>query len=284
MVEAPSVAPSAEVLAIVRYDDPPDTVPDELAPFVVPDAEGVYHWLLTDDALAFGDPTLPHRFFAWRESWERTWTLDPWSGLLRLSGYTGGPSNGAGPKPFERIISDSIDTDSGRILPPDLLDAVVDEVERVSDLLRRSELDGFGIVDATPGHQRMGMGRTWSPIGGDELIAAHGGVYVSMRTDVGMAVDSLPEDGSSVASVAGVERVELHGDRVLVRGANGTLQLTGEQTHCLAWIMPGATKWRVRRIPHSIVWTRTFAGLRQSCEYAESIGRPVLLTTRRPFA
>ena len=275
-----SVVPSAEVLAIVRYDDPPARVPDELAPYVVAGLEGTHDWLLTDDALAFGDPTLPQRFGEWRATWERTWILDAYSGLSRLSASAAAPGE---PKPFERTISDSIDTDAGRILPPDLLTATIDEVGRVNELVLRSELDGFGFIDATPGQRSAGMARTWSPIGGDELLAANAGVYVNMRVHDGMSVDVLPGDGSSVASVSEVDRVELHGDEVLVVGANGRLVLADKQAHCLAWIVPGATKWRVRRIPHAVVWARTFTGLRESCEYALSIGRPVLLTTRRPF-
>ena len=49
-----SVVPSAEVLAIVRFDDPPAQVPDELAAYVVAGLEGTHDWLLTDDVLAFG--------------------------------------------------------------------------------------------------------------------------------------------------------------------------------------------------------------------------------------
>lgn len=272
-----SVVPSAEVLAIVRYDDPPGEVPVDLAPYVVPGLEGTHDWLLTDDALAFGDPTVPQRFGEWRATWERTWMLDAYSSIVRL---TAGPVD---PRPFERLVSDSIDTDAGRIVPPDLLEAMIDEVDRVNELVLQCDHDGYGFIDATPGQRAAGLARTWSPVGGDELLAAHGGVYVNMRADAGMSVDVLPPDGSSVASVSGVERVELVGDTVLVVGPHGRLVLTGEQTHSLAWIVPGATKWRIRRIPHAVVWARTFAGLRESSEFALSIGRPLLLTTRRPF-
>lgn len=278
-----SVVPSAEVLAIVRHADPPTEVPDELAPYVVAGLEGTYNWLLTDDALAFGDPLLPQRFGEWRATWERTWMLDPYSALTRLSGYAGGRDERGGAKPFEKIISDSVDTDGGWIVPPELLGVLMEEVGRVNELISRTDIDGYGFIDATPGHSRAGMARTWSPIGGDELLTAHGGVYVNMRAEHGMSVEVLPEDGTSVAAIDGVDRVELDGDEVLIRGPGGKLRLAQEDAHCLAWIVPGASKWRVRRIPHAVVWARTFAGLRDCCEYAMALGRPVLLTTRRPF-
>jgi hypothetical protein len=141
-----SVVPSAEVLAIVRYDDPPGEVPVDLAPYVVPGLEGTHDWLLTDDALAFGDPTVPQRFGEWRATWERTWMLDAYSSIVRL---TAGPVD---PKPFERLVSDSIDTDAGRIVPPDLLEAMIDEGIDEIDL---SVADGLDVVVAVGGNRRV---------------------------------------------------------------------------------------------------------------------------------
>lgn len=285
----PIIVPSAELVAVVRHGDVPSSAPDDLMPYVRPtlDASGAAtDWLLTEDTLAFADVSIPMRFGAWRTAWERSWMLDPISVLERLVAVA-----------HEFEVSAPSTTLLERVLDPgttgpggDVVHAMLDPDEAarlaaVTDSLRDAIADrgrkGWGFVDATPGRQRIGLVRAWSPQLGPETLAADR--YVSARIDAeeGLTVTVFGSDGQVVERATSVHEVEIAGDHVEVRAASGTVAVDLLAGRVLSWLMPGCTTWRVRQVPEVLVWAKSFAGLQESAEYAVALDQPVLLTSLR---
>ncbi|MDJ0767444.1 MAG: hypothetical protein QNJ12_01575 [Ilumatobacter sp.] len=265
------VVPSAEVLAVVRHADPPAHPPADLVPFVAPvvDAIGEPDWYLTEDALGFAEPHIPLAFSRWRAEWERTWTLDPLSSL-------------------EGLYATSVDLDvpllqldipSGRCLigPSDQRD-LPRSMEAVREAVRERGHHGYGFVDATPDREAVGLARTWSGALGPELLAADRSLRLTMVPSTGLSATRLI---GTEHTVEGVEEYELTADEATLRGRTETLRLDVESARVLGWLIPGAARWRVRRIPEVVVWARTFDGLAECSAYASALGLDILVTTRR---
>jgi hypothetical protein len=285
----PIIVPSAELVAVVRHSAVPTTAPDDLIPYVRPtvDAAGnVTDWLLTEDTLAFADVSVPMRFAEWRTAWERSWMLDPISVLERLVAVAhefqvSAPSTTL----LERVL-DPGTTGPGGDLVHAMLDA--DEAARltaVTDSLRDAIADrarkGWGFVDATPGRQRVGLVRAWSPQLGPETLAADRYVSARMDAEDGLTVTVFGADGDVVDRAVSVHEVEIAGDRVEIRSASGSTSTDLLGGRVLSWLMPGCTMWRVRQVPEVLVWAKSFAGFQESADYAAALGRPVLLTSLR---
>lgn len=285
----PIIVPSAELVAVVRHSDVPAVAPDDLTPYVRPtvDASGhVTDWLLTEDTLAFADVSVPLQFAGWRTAWERSWMLDPIAVLERLVAaahefQVSAPSTTL----LERVLDPGTTGPSG-----DVVHAMLDPDEAmrltaVTDSLRDAIADrgrkGWGFVDATPGRQRVGLVRAWSPQLGPETLAAD--PYVSARIDAadGLTVTVFGPDGAVVDRAVSVHEVEIAGDRVEIRAASGDTSTDLLAGRVLSWLMPGCTTWRVRQVPEVLVWAKSFAGLHESAEYASALDRPVLLTSLR---
>ena len=275
----PIIVPSAELVALVRHDEVPTEVPDDLTPYVRPthDAKGaVTDWLLTEDTLAFADVSIPLRFAGWRTSWERSWMLDPLSALERLVAVAhefevSAPSTTL----LERVLDPGSTGPAGDLVHAMLEPGEAMRLAEVSDSLRDAIADrgrsGWGFVDATPGRQRVGLARAWSSQLGPETLAADSRVSVRMDAESGLTVTVFDDGGAMLHRTESVTEVEIVGDHVEIRSPGGSVQIDLLAGRVLSWLMPGCTMWRVRSIPEVLVWAKTFAGIRESAEYATAL-------------
>ncbi len=274
----PVVVPSAEVLAIVRHAEPPLTAPTLLAPYVVRVGSEYADWLLTDDVVAFATPTVIPGFAEWRSSWERVWVLDPVSSLSRLVVLIRelDPGNG-----LEAMLDQYVAGDDDLVIPLDTQPDVMAQLDRIAGLIRERDSHGFGIIDRTPGNERVGLARAWPASGGEELIADDGQTEIRFQPDIGLVIATGV--GSDRAVVASVDDVRLDGSTYIVTGPACMTSIDATRAHSLAWLMPGSTDWRVRHIPEILAWARTFGGLEEAHEYASGLGLPLRLTRHRPI-
>lgn len=267
---------------MVRHTDPPELVPDELVPYVVPSYvdERLDDWTLTDDVVAFGDVETPLAYERWRATWERAWPLDPASSLVRLTAIARELASDLELSSDVLLSLASAGTRANRTIddPAELLQ-LADEVERVRDAVRERKSTGYGFVDVTEGRSRVGLARAWSGAGGPEVIAADRSLEVSMRPDSGLHLELA---GPPPRSIDSVEEVAVRSSGVEIMSADGVTLLPPEESVVLTWVVPGAARWRVRSVPEVLVWARTFGGLPESCRYAASVRRPVVLLDGGP--
>jgi hypothetical protein len=279
------IVPSAEVTASVRHAPPPVAPPFDLVPYVVPVHAGdeLDDWYLTEDTLAFAEPGIPTAFAEWRAEWERTWVLDPISSLERLCAAI---AELFAPTRVGSLLCDLIRSgdlaDGPAWIPEEMQQPVAATVERARDALLERGRDGYGFVDATPGRSIVGLARAWSGQTGREVLCADAALEVAMDPATGLSV-AVRRSGA-VLTVTGVEEVELREELVRVHGPGRTLELDLREARALGWLMPGSTRWRVRRVPEVVVWARTLHGLVECCRYASALHLPVKLTTSRPFS
>jgi hypothetical protein len=273
------VVPSADLLAIVRHASPPTSPPDALLPYVigVVSESGMHDWHLTDDALAFASGDVPRLFWQWRSQWERTWALDSGSSLRRLWSAGHELTAELHRAAWDRLYSQSTVSHATRIFAPSLIDDWSVQLERVRDLIRQRDRVGFGFVDITPGRQRIGLARAWSPQDGAEVLAAAESLVVEMRPDLGLCVHA----GNDL--VEAVHEVQLIDDRIVVRAPGREIVVDFERGRPLAWLMPGVAAWRMRPVPEVLVWARSFAALDECMRYALSLGVEVWIRARYPF-
>ncbi len=267
------------MLAIVRHAAPPESPPEDLAPYVIDvvGPDGRPDWHLTDDAVAFAGPDVPNAFWQWRADWERTWTLDPASSLRRL--WLAGLEL-ASERPnsvLERLLSESNVVDTTRIFPASSLAELGAEIRRLRDRIRQRDRLAFGFVDVSPGRQRVGLARAWSTQDGPELMAADESLAVEMRPESGLVVHAPGE------TLSNVDEVTFTGQAVVVRTPIEEAAFDFERARPLGWLMPGVAAWRVRQIPEVIAWARSFAAFDEVLPHAASLGVELRLTTRYPF-
>ncbi len=179
------VVPSADVLAIVRFAEPPEEAAVDLQPYVVLLADTIPDWVLTDDAVAFGTPDVIERFAAWRSTWERTWVLDPASSVARLFDLiqTIEPAT-----PVARLVRGHLDDDDDLIIPPAQQTETVAFLARLAERIRARNAQGYGIVDRTPGADRVGLARAWPAHGGGEIVAADDHTTIHFDPDAGIFI------------------------------------------------------------------------------------------------
>lgn len=271
------VIPSSEMWAIVRHAEPPQLVPDELLPYVMPSyVESVLDdWSLTDDAVAFGDVDIPMAYQRWRATWERSWCLDPRANLRKLTAIARDVARelDLASTPLLDLVGD--ERRGARIIDgPDELLRLATELERLRDAIRARGTSGYGFVDVTEGRSRVGLARAWSPAKGAELLAADASVRATMEPELGLRVELA---GPTTRVLEGVEEVAVRATGVEVTHADGVDELPPESAVALTWIVPGAARWRVRRVPEVLVWARTFAGLPEGCRYAAALRRALVL-------
>lgn len=270
------VVPSADVLAIVRHRRPPGTAPAALSPYVVRDGADDGDWLLTDDAIAFGPASVVDAFAEWRSTWERVWNLDPAQSLTRLLHLVRElDADGE----LDATLVRYLDGD-GVVVAPQDQPKLRSELARVGDLIRRRDADGYGIIDRTPGVERVGLARAWSSHGAEETVAADEHTTIRFQPDIGLVIAT--GSGADRVVVAGVDEVRLSGDAYEITGRGRTITIPAAHARPIAWMMPGSTEWRVRRVPEIVAWARTFAGLDEASHYASALGLPMVLT-RRPI-
>lgn len=268
------VVPAPDVVMVVRHAEPPGEPPDELVPYVVPKVfEGeILDWQLTDDALAFGEYSVPSRFAAWRAEWERWWLLDPTSTIERLVDAAAELCGSEPAGPLVELAASGFES----VVEPAAFDDLVHAVERVRDAVRERGAEGFGFVDATGGAGRTGLARTWSGQRGSEVIAADDHLVVAMDPAAGLSATELLDDGTR--TITAITQVDMLGDEVVVTTPDGDVRLPPEHARPLAWLVPGAGVWRVRRVPEVVVWARTFVAIEEACRYATVLGLPLRFT------
>jgi hypothetical protein len=283
------IVPSAELVAVVRHAALPPAPPEDLLPYVrsTPIGDEIDDWLLSEDTLAFADVTIPTQFELWRNSWERSWVLDPVSSLERLvSAAAEFEVSAPETTLLERVLEPAaFGTDGGSVhteLDPDEAARLAAVIESLRDAVADRGRTGFGFVDATPGRRRIGLARSWSGQDGPEVLVADASLSVSIDADHGLTVTLAPgPDDDEAHSIVGVVEVEIVDDRVEARSDAETLAIDLHRGRVLSWLLPGCTLWRVRRVPEVIVWARTFAGIHEAAEYAVALDRPVRLTSLR---
>jgi hypothetical protein len=276
------VLPSPFVVASVRIADPPTFAPDSLAPFVLPDERDgeLVDWLITEDAIAFGDPSLPYAFTEWRATWEQAWELERLSSLARLDAL--GRNAGDGDGPWFSLIGALLAGEGERRIGVPEQAELAAECEVLRDLVRERGATGYGVVDATPGRITSGMAVTWSAYGGAEVVARHALLEVRMEPDLGLCLAIRAGDG--VERLTGVSGVEVDGAGSVVTSSEGGRRLDVDEATALAWLMPNSTRWRVRTVPEALVWARTFAGLPECCDVATRYEADVLVRVTPPIA
>lgn len=273
---APVIVPPADAVAIVRHTDPPLSAPELLVAYVSR-LEGTRpDWLLTDDAVAFGNASIVDAFAEWRSTWERVWNLDPGPSvdrLLRLLTELDADDGGT--------LGPLFDDDSEDIVIPHAAQPILRAaLARASELIRERDADGYGIVDRTPGVERIGLARAWSSHGAQEIVAADEHTTVQFQPDIGLVVAT--GSGADRVAVAGVEEVRLRDDAYEIAGRGHTITIDATRARPIAWLMPGSTEWRVRLVPEILAWARTFAGLDEASHYASALQLPLVLTGHRP--
>lgn len=270
------VVPSADMLAVVRFDDPPDHVPDELAPFVVRCGDGG-DWVMTDDAVAFGSPDIVQRFAVWRATWERSWILDPVSNLTRLIDL----ARELDPDSSIPSLRDRLDEDDDLVLSPVAQATTVDDLARLADRIRARDATGYGIVDLTPGADRVGLVKSWPACGRDTVVAADDQTEIRFEVDNGLVLATRTHAGGYDRGV--IEQVVAQIAGFQVSGPDGTFSVPAVRARPLAWLVPRSTAWRVRRIPEILAWARTLAGVEKATGFAAENGLDLRLTRHRPI-
>ena len=270
--EPPVVVPSAEVRAVVRFGVPPAAAPEDLAAFVVPEHGD---WVLTDDVLAFGEPDVLERFDAWRAGWERTWVLDPRSNVIRLLDI----GRAAGDPEIETLIRLTLPGDGADelVIPRHLVARSRAGAHRLAELARARDAMGHGLVDLTPNTRRTGLARAWPACGEVEVVAALHGTRVLLDPAHGLVLHR-----PDAAAHGPIDAVHGDADGWTVESGARTVRLDHAQARPLAWLVPGATAWRHRRVPEIVTWTRTLVGLDECLAFASAEHLDVRLTTRRP--
>lgn len=271
------VVPSADMLAVVRFDDPPDRVPEELVPFVVRPGDGTVDWVLTDDAVAFGSPDVVQRFAVWRATWERSWILDPVSSLTRLIDL----ACELDPDSSIPSLRDRFDEDDDLVLSPVAQATTVEDLGRLADRIRTRDATGYGIVDLTPGADRVGLVKAWPACGRDAVVAADDQTEIRFEVDKGLVLATRTNAGGCDMGV--IEEVVAQIAGFQVSGPDGTFSVPAVRARPLAWLAPRSTAWRVRRIPEILAWARTLAGVEKATGFAAENGLDLRLTRHRPI-
>lgn len=275
----PIIVPSPDVLAIVRHRDPPVEAPNRLVPFVTrvggDRGEG---WVLTDDVVAFGPHDVVRDFAEWRSNWERVWILDPTSNLERLRGLI------AELEPdthLELALRDLLERVRESVVTPDVQLALVEQMSRLTAMIRDRDASGFGVVDVTPGSARVGLARAWPEFGGSEVLAADEYTEIRLEPDIGLVVATGA--GPDRAVVPAVDEVRLDAEGHAVTGSGRTIRIEPGRGRPLAWLVPDSLRWRVRSISEILAWANTFGRLEEALQYASELGLSVRLTQERPI-
>ncbi len=251
--------PDPPVVAVLPVDVVPANPPDSLAPYVVEVATASGpDWVLTDDSIAFGADLVVQHYLGWRSTWVRELELDPLTSVLVLADVLDDGETAA------RWANDWVAGRPTAVSDPALLADCLSVAHET--IVARAE-SGWGFVNATPGRPTIGLARAWSPGGGSHVLAATAEVRVTIERDAGVCVHlDDPADDRRRDHVVGVNEVLVEDDGVHVIAASGRMELDHRQARPLAWVVPGATRWRVRTIPEVLVWAKTFNRLALACQ------------------
>lgn len=270
------VVPSADLWATVRFAAPPEHPPDELLAFTTREHDD---WVLTDDVLALGESTLTELFLSWRSTWERTWILEPFSSLRRLIDLAGQ----FGDHDLDVLGSVFASEDDEIVLARELHQPVAAALVRLAEFVRARDAHGWALVDRSPGSERVGLARSWPGWGGDEVLASTGSVDVLYRPATGLHLISRAE-GAAATSFGPITAATSDSSGWTITAGDQRQHLSQLAARPLAWLVPDATAWSVRRVPEVITWAKTFGRLPECLRFATQCHAPVLVTTLRPIA
>ena len=283
--QSPIITPSLELVASVHLAVPASTPPDELLSFTVPvhESNELIDWALTTDSVAFGDTDIRRLFDEWRSTWERSWMLDPLSGIERLVAVARDLRPTVGdvvPDAFSFVL-DRVRHGERASMEPSALPALASALESLRDAIRELGRNAFGFVNATPGYEGTGLARAWCSVGGPEILASDHFLEVSMHPTSGLALRSHV-DGNRYD---GVTQVEVLDDRfectyVDDNGSTRVVSLGSNHAMPIAWTMPNAMKWRVVQVPEVIAWARSISGLIDCCAVASTLGERAHFASR----
>ena len=168
-------------------------------------------------------------------------------------------------------------------------DVVVGALERAlasiasaRQLVNNGGGNGLGFIDDTPRRRaRPGLARTWSPIDGDEVLAA------AARTRV--VADPAPALTVEHTAIPAAERSRCSGwtspaTRQCSSGRPASRRgFPQSDARPLGWLVPGALSWRVRPVPLTLVWGSLIDGLEAALSLSAAHGGMIRLTTTSPL-
>lgn len=268
--------PSPSVVAVVRHDHPPLRPPAALVPFVdaVVIADGAAEavdWAMSADAIAFGEPGLVQQYAAWRATWERVFVLDPLASIARLAAIAAEFDGSGAARQLEQLGEAGFEW----VVEPNGLAPLVAALATVIEAVRARGTLGVGVVDATEGTRRVGLAAAWSPGAAPEVLAGDDWMRVELDES---GVRACPSGAPALEAIA---EVVVTGGGVRIEHRGGSTVLPLDRAAPLGWLVPGATRWRVRPVPEVLVWARTLAGVEEAARYAGSLALPVRFTTQR---
>ena len=276
-----TVLPSGSLIASLRGEVPTEPL-DALIPYVEPTTSSgtITDWLLTSDVIAFGDVDIPQLYLLWRSRWIRSWPLESLASIRALHETCELLLPGDAHGDWHERIGAVLATGGPDVIPVDDLASLQHATEALRDVVRERDARGFGIVDATPGRTIPGLAAAWSAQCPSRLFARDRFMDVWLTRDRGLVIrttgPSRHSDGLSVTDVV------VTSESVVVRSDTEEWELVPEQARPLSWLVPGATRWRVREVPEVIVWSRSFAGLPEACEQGIAHDLPIHLTVDPP--
>lgn len=287
---APLVVPEAPPAVAVRHRAASAEPPDVLAPYVQSVVRNgqIDDWLLTTDVVAFGEPGVTAAFDTWRAEWERAWTVDPILGLNRL--LDAGDQYGIACPTLVGLLAEVQAASHEHMVVTvgaDVVRSCSDEMGAVGDAVRRDGSHGFGFIDASGVRASVGLSRAWSPRGGREIVARDEHVALEMHPEDGLCVTLWHESGHQ--RLLQVDSVEHVAAGIRITGSEGVhgptiVDLDPAHARPLGWLMPHASRWKVRRVPEVVVWARTFSAFEQAANVAHALGKPVRFGGQVPIA
>lgn len=282
--DAPVVLPDQPLVASV-WSDPPEVPPRPLVPYVLPVVENgrLRDWAPTSDVIAFADVTVPHQYAEWRSTWVSAWMLDPSNSARRLLALAAESTPEKDLAVWRRSISSALGSDRGGWVRHDDLVSLESESELLRVLVRERDEIGYGIVDATSGRVAPGLAYAWSTFGGPELIASNDQMKVWMTPDRGLVVTLAPGDANDRPIDIEVIEVAYVEDVAVIESHDSTWEISLDRAKPLAWLVPGALRWRVKQIPEVIVWSKTLTSLPECVENARASELPIWVGTDTPL-
>jgi hypothetical protein len=141
---------------------------------------------------------------------------------------------------------------------------------------------GLAFIDDTPRRRaRPGLARTWSPIDGEEVLAAAAHTRVVADPAPGLTVEHHGETGRRTIAL---QRVDFTGDEAVLVGAAGVeTRIPQSDARPLGWLVPGALRWHVRPVPLALVWASLIDGLEAALALSAAHGGLIRLTTTSPL-
>jgi hypothetical protein len=263
--------PPRLVRAVVRHAPVPEIPLAAVARFVEPVTDGtgrLVDWHLTADLLAAPPADVVAAFGKWRAHWERAWRLGPVSNLVSLVAYAARAAADLGDDVDALAALDLAALGAGVdvILTASDLVSMTAAAATARDLVEASTGTGFAFVDASCRSRADRVHRVVRPDTRQRLTGVPG-LEVLVDPVDGLVVRVI--EAGMVTEIADIAEVALVGEQVRLRTASGSLYACDlVRGRPLAWLVPGARRWVVRREPLAAVWAEALDGLTVAPSYA----------------